>query len=58
MSTVTRIRPLVVDDFPRPSLAEVEIAERDALRRGDSRRAMVYRIVRMRRLRRAQREAV
>lgn len=58
MSTVTRIRPLVADDFPRPSLAELETAERDALRRGDSRRALVYRIVRMRRLRRAQREAV
>jgi hypothetical protein len=55
--TVTRrIRPLEPDAHRRPSMVELAAARDEARRRGDSRRALAYEVVRVQRLLRAQRD--
>jgi hypothetical protein len=51
------VRPFEADRLEFPTMRELREAELAAARSGDHRRALAYRIVRSRRLRRAQRGA-
>lgn len=55
--TAKAIRPFDEDRLESPTMSELQAAERAALLAGDSRRALAYRVLRLRRLRRAQRAA-